>query len=69
MSSWGCPYDLDGKCQRVPGRDCAMGMKGCILAGRFVFADDSKNITRGQKERRDEFDAKAPPSRPESGET
>lgn len=21
-------------------------MKGCVLAGRFVFADDSKNVRR-----------------------
>jgi hypothetical protein len=49
MSGWGCPYDLNGKCQRVLGRDCDIGMKGCILFGRFTFADESKNILRRQK--------------------
>jgi hypothetical protein len=56
MSGWGCPYDLNGKCQRVPGRDCDIGMKGCVLFGRFTFADESKNISRRQKERRREHD-------------
>jgi len=46
MSSWGCPHDLNGQCQRVPGRPCEPGMKGCILFGRFTFADESKNISR-----------------------
>lgn len=52
MSGWGCPYDLNGKCQRVPGRDCDMGMKGCVLFGRFTFADESKNVWRRNKEER-----------------
>jgi hypothetical protein len=49
MSGWGCPYDLNGKCQRVPGRECDIGMRGCILFGRFTFADEGKNISRRQK--------------------
>jgi hypothetical protein len=52
MSAWGCPYDLNGKCQRVPGRDCDMGMKGCVLFGRFTFADESKNQWRHRKAER-----------------
>lgn len=43
MSGWGCPHDLNGICQRVAGRTCDPGMKGCVLFGRFVFADESKN--------------------------
>ena len=43
MSSWGCPHEIDGKCQRVLNRPCDIGMKGCVLAGRFKFADPSKN--------------------------
>jgi hypothetical protein len=43
MSSWGCPHEVDGKCQRVNNLPCEIGMKGCVLSGRFRFADDSKN--------------------------
>lgn len=46
MSSWGCPHEIDGKCQRVLNRPCDIGMKGCVLAGRFKFADPSKNRIR-----------------------
>jgi len=43
MSSWGCPHDLNGKCARVNNVRCDPGMKGCVLFGRFVWADESKN--------------------------
>jgi len=43
MSGWGCPHEVDGKCQKVLNQPCDIGMKGCVLAGRFRFADDSKN--------------------------
>jgi hypothetical protein len=43
MSGWGCVHELDGKCQRVAGRPCDPGMKGCILAGRFRFSNEAKN--------------------------
>ncbi len=43
MSSWGCPHEIDGKCQKVLNKPCDIGMKGCVLAGRFRFADSSKN--------------------------
>jgi hypothetical protein len=43
MSGWGCPHEVDGKCQKVLNKPCDIGMKGCVLAGRFRFADDSKN--------------------------
>jgi hypothetical protein len=43
MSSWGCPHEVDGLCQRVKNLPCDIGMKGCVLFGRFRFADDSKN--------------------------
>jgi len=43
MSGWGCPHEVDGKCQKVLNKTCDIGMKGCVLAGRFRFADDSKN--------------------------
>ena len=43
MGGWGCPHEVDGKCQKVLNKPCDMGMKGCVLAGRFRFADPSKN--------------------------
>jgi hypothetical protein len=43
MGGWGCPHEVDGKCQKVLNRPCDIGMKGCVLAGRFRFADPSKN--------------------------
>ena len=43
MSAWGCPHDINGKCSRVNDIPCDIGMKGCVLFGRFRFADDSKN--------------------------
>jgi hypothetical protein len=52
MSSWGCPHDLDGKCMRVNHVRCDPGMKGCVLFGRFVWADESKN-RRGRARRGD----------------
>lgn len=43
MSGWGCPHEFEGKCQRVNNLPCDIGMKGCVLFGRFRFADESKN--------------------------
>jgi hypothetical protein len=43
MSAWGCPHNINGRCARVKGIACQMGMKGCVLAGRFVFAEASRN--------------------------
>lgn len=41
--SWGCPHELNGLCSKVKNLPCDPGMKGCVLHGRFVFADDEKN--------------------------
>jgi len=43
---WGCPHEEDGRCRRVKNRPCDPGMKGCILAGRFHFSNEKKNISR-----------------------
>lgn len=43
MSGWGCPHEIAGKCQRVNNLPCSPGMKGCVLFGRFTWADESKN--------------------------
>lgn len=46
MSSWSCPHDLDGICQRVNGAVCEPGMRGCVLEGKVRFARDGMNQTR-----------------------
>lgn len=46
MSGWGCPHEVDGKCQKINNLPCDIGMKGCVLAGRFRFADPSKNRSK-----------------------
>ncbi|MGD2074214.1 MAG: hypothetical protein PVI91_00185 [Gammaproteobacteria bacterium] len=46
MGGWGCPHEAAGRCQRVLNRPCDPGMKGCILAGRFVFSNAAKNTVK-----------------------
>jgi len=41
--SWGCPHERKNLCTKVRNLPCDPGMKGCVLHGRFVFADESKN--------------------------
>lgn len=48
---WGCPHEQDGRCQRVEGRRCDPGMKGCILAGRFLFSQAEKNTARAIRDK------------------
>ncbi|HRF45070.1 MAG TPA: hypothetical protein PLD30_12680 [Candidatus Competibacteraceae bacterium] len=43
MSGWGCPHEFNGTCQHVKDRSCDPGMKGCVLAGRFRFSNETKN--------------------------
>lgn len=44
MASWGCPHEINGLCTKVNNLSCDPGMKGCVLAGRYVFAgNDEKN--------------------------
>ncbi len=51
MSGWGCPHEAGGVCQRVEGRRCDPGMKGCVLAGRFIFSDPAKNTKRALRDK------------------
>jgi hypothetical protein len=51
MGGWGCPHEVQGKCEKVLQRPCDPGMKGCILAGRFVFSDEEKNRPGGPRRR------------------
>lgn len=48
MGGWGCPHEHEGKCQRVNNLPCDIGMKGCVLFGRFRFADEGKNRPKKQ---------------------
>jgi hypothetical protein len=50
--SWGCPHELKGLCIKVNNLPCDPGMKGCVLYGRFVFANDEKNERLRQKQAR-----------------
>jgi hypothetical protein len=43
MGNWDCPHNAGGKCAIVNNRPCEPGMKGCVLFGRFTFADPAKN--------------------------
>lgn len=43
MSGWGCPHEDKGTCTRLRGIPCDPGMRGCVLHGRFRFANEAKN--------------------------
>ena len=43
MSGWGCPHEINDRCTRINGLPCDPGMKGCVLYGRYRFANDEKN--------------------------
>ncbi|QKQ27941.1 hypothetical protein [Candidatus Reidiella endopervernicosa] len=51
MGGWGCPHEVKGLCDRVEQRNCEPGMKGCVLAGRFLFSEDEKNTKRAVREK------------------
>jgi len=67
MSGWGCPHEVDGKCQKVLNKTCDIGMKGCVLAGRFRFADDSKNRPKKEQSGAPPQDGTAPAGDGEQG--
>lgn len=46
---WGCPHEIGDRCGKVNNLPCDPGMKGCVLAGRFRFANDDKNERLRQK--------------------
>ena len=39
MSSWNCPHEERGRCNRVARAYCRPGMKGCVLVGKVTFQD------------------------------
>lgn len=44
-----CPRETANHCDKVNNLPCDPGMKGCVLHGRFVSANDDKNARLGQK--------------------
>lgn len=60
MASWGCPHEIDGKCTRINDLPCDPGMKGCVLAGRYVFANsDDKNKRLREKQAREKSESRS----------
>lgn len=54
MSSWGCPHEINGVCTKVLQLPCDPRMKGCVLAGRYVFTNnDEKNKRLREKQERE----------------
>ncbi len=51
---WGCPHEVNDICTRINDLPCDPGMKGCVLAGRFVFANDDKNARLKEKQGREQ---------------
>lgn len=45
VSSWSCPHEVDGVCQKVKGALCDPGMLGCVLQGRVERLDEP-NVPR-----------------------
>lgn len=42
--TWGCPHEVNNTCGKVNNLPCDPGMKGCVLAGRYIFfGSDEKN--------------------------
>jgi hypothetical protein len=58
--SWGCPHEARGFCTKVNKLPCDPGMKGCVLYGRFVFANEAKNVRLRQKQARSDGSAANP---------
>lgn len=50
---WGCPHEANDICTKVNGLPCDPGMKGCVLYGRYVFANEDKNARLRQKQARE----------------
>lgn len=64
--SWGCPHEVDDRCAKVNNLPCNPGMKGCELAGRFRFADESKNERYWEKRAREKAAADLAARKPDN---
>ena len=64
--SWGCPHEVNDRCTKINNLPCNPGMKGCGLAGRYRFVDESKNERYWEKKAREQATAsKAAPAKPD----
>lgn len=63
---WGCPHELDDTCTKVNNLPCDPGMKGCVLAGRYVFANEDKNTRLRERQAREAAAFSAPEDEPGS---
>lgn len=53
--AWSCPHEVDGKCGKVNLLPCDPGMKGCVLAGRYIFfGQEEKNERLRAKQAREQ---------------
>ncbi|MGE5385562.1 MAG: hypothetical protein ACM3SV_06710 [Betaproteobacteria bacterium] len=62
MASWGCPHEIGGKCARVNNVPCDPGMKGCVLAGRYVFPNSDAKSARFREKQAREAQPETPPT-------
>ena len=60
--SWGCPHEINDRCTKVNNLPCDPGMKGCELAGRYRFVDESKNERYWEKRAREAQAGQAAPA-------
>jgi len=54
--TWGCPHEVDNTCSKVNNLPCDPGMKGCVLAGRYIFFGDDEKNERLRRKRAHEKD-------------
>jgi hypothetical protein len=54
---WGCPHEASDICTKINNLPCDPGMKGCVLAGRFVFSNEEKNQRLREKQAHAESDS------------
>ena len=47
MGGWGCPHEVDGKCQKVYGLRWDAPIEGGVVCSRFVWGDQRKNRPAG----------------------
>ena len=66
---WSCPHELKGLCTKINNLPCTPGMKGCELAGRYVFFDASKNTRLMEKRARAVGSADIPTEEPPDEQT
>ena len=65
--SWGCPHEVNDRCTKINNLPCNPGMKGCELAGRYRFVDESKNERYWEKKAREQATtANVAPSKPDN---